>query len=365
MYKRFTTFCAFQPFVFFILTPILQALQKLDKKVLLNIGLTEDNISSLYDKGRPPIPEPTVIQLLSESKFVCCICRNKTSGVVIHHIEEWHISHSHDEKNLVVLCPNHHSEAHTKRGLALNLTPERLIALKEKWKLEIQEMDRQVVLNIVTHPDANWDYFNHGRIFDLYFRYKISNKGFQTTSYLKEQGLIDSLGTFAIVDNPEQTQFYKFHYCYLLRYYMGDILSSLLGKIPFIDITDKFTKQKIKSVSAGDYIALQAGFYFKQLTKNHKGINQTRKGYYKKGGLLIEFIFNPYECTSDSSNFVHVTGHTNATIIGQVRSIIKKDSVIEVSVSCLAIGCFMNKHPFWIEKEKDLNSIFNNEEYVD
>lgn len=65
--------------------------------------------------------------------MTCCICRDKNQGVIVHHIEEYSVSRSHAEDNLVVLCLNHHGEAHTKREFQQNLTPERLRDFKQRW----------------------------------------------------------------------------------------------------------------------------------------------------------------------------------------------------------------------------------------
>jgi hypothetical protein len=68
-----------------------------------------------------------VNKVLDESRWTCCVCRRDISlGIIVHHIEEYSDSRSHVEDNLVVLCLNHHGEAHTTRELQLNLNRERL-----------------------------------------------------------------------------------------------------------------------------------------------------------------------------------------------------------------------------------------------
>ena len=56
-------------------------------------------------------------KVLYESAMTCCICRDKNQAVIVHPIEEYSVSRSHAEDNLVVLCLNHHGAAHTKRKL--------------------------------------------------------------------------------------------------------------------------------------------------------------------------------------------------------------------------------------------------------
>lgn len=49
---------------------------------LLNIGLTQKQIDLIKDESRPPIPEETVNQLLYESNFTCCICKDSSNGKI-------------------------------------------------------------------------------------------------------------------------------------------------------------------------------------------------------------------------------------------------------------------------------------------
>jgi hypothetical protein len=111
----------------------LNLLENLKKNELRSLKIREELIDRILWKKRPPIPPQTLNKVLYESCMTCCICRDKNQAVIVHHIEKYSESHSHDEDNLVVLCPNHHGEAHTKRELQQNLTPERLCDFKERW----------------------------------------------------------------------------------------------------------------------------------------------------------------------------------------------------------------------------------------
>jgi len=111
----------------------LNSLKNLKENELRSLNIREELIERILGEKRPPIPEKTVNKVLYESAMNCCICRDKNQAVIVHHIEKYSESHSHDEDNLVVLCPNHHGEAHTKRELQQNLTPERLRDFKQRW----------------------------------------------------------------------------------------------------------------------------------------------------------------------------------------------------------------------------------------
>ena len=73
------------------------------------------------------------VRRLYKSKYTCCICKDSTKQISVHKIEPWEISRTYKEENLIVLCLEHHSEAHTKHDLAINLTIIKLKVAKEMW----------------------------------------------------------------------------------------------------------------------------------------------------------------------------------------------------------------------------------------
>jgi len=111
----------------------LNKLKRLDENKLRCLKIPEELIDRLLREKRPPIPSETLNKVLYESGMICCVCRDKNQGVIVHHIEEFRDSRSHAEDNLVILCLNHHGEAHTKRELQQNLTPEKLRDFKQRW----------------------------------------------------------------------------------------------------------------------------------------------------------------------------------------------------------------------------------------
>jgi len=333
-------------------------LQKEKENTLKKLGIDDALIKMLFEK-RPPIPTETVNKLLYESKRTCCICRDESRSVIIHHIEEWHINHNHNEENLAVLCLQHHDEAHTQRKLSLNLSPKSILDSKKRWIEEVKSSDRKVILDLVSNPNySHWDYFNHNHIFGLYIQNNISNDNFRATSQLMHLNLINDLGTFSLERVQNRMHLYHFGNGYLMYSYMSELFYTILKKLPFIDITDKFTRNNIKSlIQVGAYIAIQAGFYFKQEKKD------LRKGYYEKRGIKIEFIVDPYECTSVSSYTCHMSGHKTATMIALVKSIVEDKSQLLITVSCLAIGCNMEKHIY--NQNRDMGLMVGNDLHYD
>ena len=126
----------------------LNSLKSLDKNSLQALNISEELIQALLQEPRPPIPTEILNKVLYESRMTCCVCRDRSQGIIVHHIHEFSDSRNHGEENLVVLCLNHHGEAHTRRELQLNLTPERLREFKARWLKDVKQYDNREALNI-------------------------------------------------------------------------------------------------------------------------------------------------------------------------------------------------------------------------
>lgn len=96
-------------------------LKALSEDSLHDLGLLEFQIENILASSRPPIPEENLSAVLFKSKWTCCICRDSTRAVIVHHLSAWSESRSHSEDNLVILCLEHHGEAHTIRQLSLTI----------------------------------------------------------------------------------------------------------------------------------------------------------------------------------------------------------------------------------------------------
>ncbi|AKM41145.1 hypothetical protein NL30_15250 [Burkholderia contaminans] len=110
-----------------------KSLKTLPETGLRDLGLTQSQIENVIGAGRTPIPEDILNTVLFKSKWVCCICRDPKKAVIVHHLSPWAKSRSHALDNLVILCLEHHGEAHTIHQLALNLTPDRIKNARDRW----------------------------------------------------------------------------------------------------------------------------------------------------------------------------------------------------------------------------------------
>lgn len=317
---------------------------------LTDLGFTNDAANIILSEPRPPIPADTVIKLLYESKWTCCVCRDKSRGVIIHHIDEWNETKDHSGENLIVLCSEHHDLAHTKKDLTLNLSKTRLKEIKQRWLEEVKLTDTKTIIGLASVNQSRWDFFNHNRIFEIYLKQGISNKKFKTTFTVQTLGFINELGTYSLADN-NKSQLYNFGDGYMLYFYMQELFNEVLKTLPLIDLTDKFFKSVINSlIKPGVAVAIQAAFYFKDQTKLTGGRGQRRLCYYHRDKVRIEFEFDAYESTSNSAWAVHLRGHKVALVIGFVTSVIEENDELTIIVSCLAMGCHLGEHEYRKEK---------------
>jgi len=136
----------------------LSSLTTLDEKTLSSLNISEELVDIIRKGKRPPIPSETMNKLLFESGWACCVCGKTSGGIIVHHIEKYSESHSHDEDNLVVLCLNHHGEAHTKRELGINLTPDRLRASKKLRLERVKQLHNREPLS--ANPEYSYESIN-------------------------------------------------------------------------------------------------------------------------------------------------------------------------------------------------------------
>lgn len=333
----------------------LSKLKCMTKAELMNLGLNDQVSNNISSEHRPPIPQKIVGKLLFDSRYTCCVCRDKNKPIIIHHIEPWEKSRSHDIGNLVVLCLEHHGEAHTKRDLSLSLTAEKIRELKGEWLNKVKELDREIVLDVMEPKEwfeemsACWDYFNFNRIYELAENLNIkivdSSKHFLT---LYKEGFLDKNGMLI----PSQINKYvsndslywlDFMGGALFGYFFKDILKKIIYSTEIVIMNDIWTKSQIESIlRPGTIVFLQGAFYFRQISKSHSGKDQNRIAYRQAKGIKLEFQFNPWHCVSGSSHYNHLTGRRVATVIAIVRSLSKTNNGINIRSSCLGIGTGLN-----------------------
>ena len=326
-------------------------LQTLKEDDLITLGLSDAQVKTIHSSPRPPIDPEVVVELLYRCGRQCCVCRKPRQPIIIHHIAPWKESKDHGIDNLVVLCLHCHDEAHTKRDLSQNLTPELIRCLKKKWESEVHNKNFRSLIepNPCSLTGAIWDYFNHKRLLDLANNLQLDLSEFFASGF-------NEVPLFPIqADSPETSSlnqdqrnarylyFEAFNPRTIKRYnFFQQILYEILSRIEFVDLTSNWTKSSINSiVKQKTLITCTGPFRFKWLhPRNAVGQGQIREGYRRKGGIKIQFKIDGWESTSASAHASHLSGTWVSTSILLTRNVIRdrdRDLLI-INCTCLAIG---------------------------
>lgn len=328
-------------------------LKTMDLTSLEGLGLSKEIATQIHSEPRPSIPANTVIKLLYDSRRTCCVCRDDNKSVIIHHITEWHETKDHSEENLVVLCLQHHDEAHTKKALSLNLSKDQIKEFKRKWLNDVANLDAKAILGL-KNAQSRWDYVNIPRVFEMFLNSDIQFRMIKSFATLFKLNIVDKNGILTSTNEWKSSKKPSWHLCdfaegIYLGHYLNEIVEKLISNLPIIDLTNNLNASFIKSiVKVGSVITGQLGFYFTDIDSfNHKEDlleKQLRKGYYRGNSVRIEFQFDASHCTSSSGRFDALTNHKVAIPILIVRSIIIENGEILITGSCLAIGTWFNNH---------------------
>lgn len=308
-------------------------------------GLTEESIRKIHSTSRPSIPDNNIKNLFYKSRFCCAVCRDKDKGVIIHHIEPWEISHSHDESNLILLCVDCHDKAHSKHELSRNLSPAVLKQFKQEWENQAWENDSEIVLrNIIENNGlmngVAWDWFNVKRLFEVLDSLDIDRT--RLRGYVSDT-IINSL----LSSKGDKKYWVQGKHSFEEERYLEEIINLLIKKVNFNLINSLWTKEGIATLKLGDFIVFQRDFFFNEIDKN----NGTRICYSKRDNIRINFVIDPWYCMSSSSYHSHLHGHNKVTTFGIIRGIEETDGETIINASLLAIGmCFgdINKYLLYL-----------------
>jgi hypothetical protein len=266
----------------------------------------------------------------------------------VHHIDPWHISRSHDESNLAVLCLNCHSDAHTRRDNALNLTPARIKGLKDEWKREVIRLRAQTVAGKIDDVGQHFDYINVPRLFEL-----VALTGVDVRAHpgayraLVRDGVIDKHGIPRDPAHWGDKGTMRFlgddHHTIALSLYLGALMRSVVEKLDVTEVSNDMTPWALQNLlNAGQYVVTTGGHYFRPLTKESGGIGQTRAVVRRGHGIRISGQFDAWYSLTSSSYLVHLRGHPAASVIWNIRTIKASNGSLEIEGSCLAIGSAIN-----------------------
>lgn len=305
----------------------------LSDQELHDVGIPSNCIDAIKSK-RPPIPQATLFDLLYRSKSTCCACRDRTKGVVVHHITPWSKSQSHDITNLVVLCSDCHDKAHTKKELTRGLSVEQLRHHKQAWEEEVKRASTEGLFSsnpMILHSPT-WDYFHRQRLLDCAVNLDVDINSIPGARHLENE--------------PSDYNNLRFRWSGRLRtgganeyLFFSDLSKKIFSSARWYDLSTIWTAPKINAlVQPNTLVALTANHRFKPKVKRGLGPGQSRKMYYRRSGIQLKSTIDAWECTSNSAYSTNLRGGWVCTALGIVRSLERSDGLLNIHATCLAIG---------------------------
>ncbi len=321
-------------------------LKQLSLSQLNKLGVEGELAKEIRKGTRPPIPTETLHRLLYESQSTCCRCRKPHKPIIIHHITAWSETRDHSEQNLIVLCLHCHSDAHTKRDLALNVTSDQLRHDKARWLSEVKDQTLNLRLSPPAHSIgfALWDFFNHRRILDVAATANFPIENGNHFESLRLAQVISEDGELPVPKMSYRGREYNYVYesIELGRHaysFYESVLRGSLTAFPVVDLSESWSRSSAKLLHPGSIVIYAGGWRFKKKFPNKaaSGRGQTRTAYVQKRGILLTFDFDAWETTSCSS-WGHLSGSWSCTAVCVVRSIEQVAKSLVINATGLAIG---------------------------
>jgi hypothetical protein len=311
----------------------LNSLATLSAKQVASLQIPMSAKSPLLQLTRPPIPAATVRELLYESAYTCCLCRQRGNGFILHHIEPWEKSKNHAKDNLAVLCPGCHDEAHTHRQLSRSITSADILSSKQRWSDCVKQVSTEAIFAATPWSILGpvWDYFNHPRLLRLARELNVN---------------LNSLKGYSQKDPANEANSRSYRYAGRMRvrdmeyeFYKG-LLRHVCEIRSIINLAEIWSPSQLRAVLRPNALVAYTGhFRFRPVERKvDRGPGQTRLGYVRRHGIRLEFSFDAWECTTNSSWSHHLRGGCVCTSICILRAVEEGGNEMKLNVTCLAIG---------------------------
>lgn len=312
-------------------------LKQSDDARLKSLSLTEVQIAAIRQGARSAIPFSNLARVLWQNRFTCCVCRDPTLAVIVHHIDPWATSHDHTVENLAVLCLEHHARAHRTGTLEQNLTSRQLKECKENWEQAVSHLDPKAILDASRISGFHWWWFNHSRLLEMAER---ADYDFQSNPYLPaamSAGRVNAAGM--LTDSGRGS-----HYLYeggdgtTLYAYMRAILESVLPRTAIYNISDDLDPGFLTQVvTANDLLVIQGRHFFKQRSAVLIGPGQTSEVRRQANSVCVSFTIDRWEAVASSSWSSWLVGSQSAASIVRVSNI-ARDSEGRLLLKCTGIA---------------------------
>lgn len=299
--------------------------------------------------ARTPIPRSLSLRVLYESARTCCVCRNPSRPVQIHHIDKNPTNNVED--NLVVICSFCHGEAHTKHELSQNLSGDKIKEFKHRWVDEVRERASRAMLPSSNLDQAVWTYINHQRLSQ--FLEKAGCKFRQELiDPLKSKGFVDSFGmpqpivqpsdwkhTWTVYDGLPYYASHRAHH--LLTTAVDDLITAVCP----IDLDAIWGKRSIKSlIRSGSICYCLRAFYFKDEQHYPDQKYADRIAYAQARGIKVQLRISTRNMFGDSAIHDSFSGHRIAAALFAVKSITQEEDKLMIFGTPLALGAGFVKY---------------------
>lgn len=87
-------------------------------------------------KRRVPIPAELAARVLFSADRTCCVCRDRSKPVQIHHIDD--DPSNNDVSNLAVVCLTCHDETQVSGGFGRKLNAEQMLLYRDDWNEKVR-----------------------------------------------------------------------------------------------------------------------------------------------------------------------------------------------------------------------------------
>ena len=318
----------------------LEKLKLLSDVDLVALQISPLDIASVRKGARPPIPTTDLVKVLFANRWVCCVCRDSTLPIVVHHIKPWSESRDHSPENLAVLCSIHHSEAHAKRSLDMMLSVDRLQALKVTWERNVEHLDRLAIHKSTQGQGCHWWYFNHLRLFEIAHEVGVEFKRLSGFEEARDSGLLATDGAIANVHGRQVM--HDGAGARYLYHYMTQMLSATLDASVVRHISDELDRGNLASLLIeGDLIFVQGWYTLTGLAPDPPG-TQPVLGKRSVNNVEIQFVFDRNEGTSTSARALGLRGSQNLGCLILINRLERLKGKVVITGTVLAIR---NAHP--------------------
>ncbi|WP_426234792.1 HNH endonuclease signature motif containing protein [Pseudomonas sp. TWP3-2] len=327
----------------------LSKLRSLKDDDFKDLALSALEIASIRKGARPPVPTADLVKVLFANRWLCCVCRDSSLPIVVHHIRPWAESRDHSPENLAVVCSMHHSEAHTARALDMVLSPDRLRSLKIAWEQRVEHLDRLDVHKSTQIQGCHWWYFNHLRLFEVAQEAGVEFSKLAGFQEARKSGFCAKDG--AVVRERGEGVLHSGASARYLYLYMTEMLSAALQSNVVRHISDDLDRGKLTGMLIeGDLIFVQGWYSLTELTPDAPGTGPVM-GKRSVNNVEIRFVFDRNEGTSNSARALWLRGSQDLGCLLLINRLERSMGKVVISGTVLAIR---NAHPDIKQRSYDI-----------